>query len=34
MFERADKTLLITTTILLACGLIIFGSAALGVLAV
>lgn len=34
MFERADKTLLITTVILLLFGLIIFGSAALGVLSV
>lgn len=34
MFDRADKTLLITTIILLLCGLVIFGSAALGVLSV
>jgi cell division protein FtsW len=34
MFDRVDKPLLITTAILLLCGLIIFGSAALGVLAV
>lgn len=34
MFERADKTLLITTVILLLSGLVIFGSAALGVLSV
>lgn len=34
MFERVDKTLLITTVILLVSGLVIFGSAALGVLAV
>lgn len=34
MFERVDKTLLITTIVLLATGLIIFGSAALGVLSV
>lgn len=34
MFERADKTLLITTIILLLFGLVIFGSAALGVLSV
>lgn len=33
MFERADKPLLITTIILLITGLVIFGSAALGVLA-
>ncbi len=34
MFERVDKTLLFTILILLISGLIIFGSAALGVLAV
>lgn len=34
MFERVDKTLLTTIGILLICGLVIFGSAALGVLAV
>jgi cell division protein FtsW len=34
MFERVDKTLLVTTVVLLISGLIIFGSAALGVLAV
>lgn len=34
MFDRADKTLLTTTIILLLCGLVIFGSAALGVLSV
>lgn len=34
MFERVDKTLLTTILILLLCGLVIFGSAALGVLAV
>lgn len=34
MFERADKTLLFTTVILLFFGLVIFGSAALGVLSV
>jgi cell division protein FtsW len=34
MFERVDKTLLITTIILLVSGLVIFASAALGVLAV
>jgi cell division protein FtsW len=33
MFERVDKTLLTTTIILLISGLVIFGSAALGVLA-
>ena len=33
MFQRVDKTLLITTIILLFSGLVIFGSAALGVLA-
>ncbi len=33
MFDRADKTLLTTTIILLVCGLVVFGSAALGVLA-
>lgn len=33
MFQRVDKILLFTTTILLISGLIIFGSAALGVLA-
>lgn len=34
MFERVDKPLLITVIVLLLCGLVIFGSAALGVLAV
>jgi cell division protein FtsW len=34
MFEKVDKTLLITIIVLLVSGLIIFGSAALGVLAV
>lgn len=34
MFERVDKTLLITTIILLGSGLVFFGSASLGVLAV
>ena len=34
MFDRVDKPLLITTIILLISGLVIFGSAALGVLAV
>lgn len=34
MFERVDKPLLVTTIVLLLCGLVIFGSAALGVLAV
>lgn len=34
MFDRADKTLLTTTIILLLAGLVIFGSAALGVLSV
>lgn len=34
MFERVDKILLFTTTLLLMSGLVIFGSAALGVLAV
>ncbi len=34
MFDRVDKTLLITTILLLIGGLIIFGSAALGVLSV
>jgi cell division protein FtsW len=34
MFEKVDKPLLITTIILLLFGLVIFGSAALGVLAV
>lgn len=34
MFQRVDKTLLITTVLLLLSGLIIFGSAALGVLSV
>lgn len=34
MFERVDKTLLITVILLLCFGLVIFGSAALGVLAV
>ena len=34
MFERVDKPLLITVIILLVSGLVIFGSAALGVLAV
>lgn len=34
MFERVDKPLLITVILLLAFGLVIFGSAALGVLAV
>lgn len=34
MFARVDKSLLIVTTILLVCGLVVFGSAALGVLAV
>jgi cell division protein FtsW len=34
MFDRADKTLLTTIAILLLCGLVIFGSAALGVLSV
>ncbi len=34
MFDRVDKPLLITTLILLGFGLVIFGSAALGVLAV
>jgi cell division protein FtsW len=34
MFERVDKTLFLSTLILLVSGLVIFGSAALGVLAV
>ncbi|MFA6608668.1 MAG: FtsW/RodA/SpoVE family cell cycle protein [Candidatus Paceibacterota bacterium] len=34
MFDRVDKPLLVTTIILLISGLVIFGSAALGVLAV
>lgn len=34
MFERADKTLLTTVIILLLCGLVVFGSASLGVLSV
>jgi cell division protein FtsW len=34
MFEKVDKTLLFTTILLLMSGLVIFGSAALGVLAV
>ena len=34
MFDRVDKSLLITTIVLLISGLVMFGSAALGVLAV
>ncbi|MEN9881051.1 MAG: stage sporulation protein cell division protein FtsW [Candidatus Parcubacteria bacterium] len=34
MFERVDKTLLVTAILLLVSGLLVFGSAALGVLAV
>ena len=33
MFDRVDKTLLITTVFLLIFGLVVFGSASLGVLA-